>query len=435
MINFDSDTIDYVVDAYPAVNNVAWPEFIGMVTAYRISLQKTNPQRLLIKIPNTPEGAAFLLASSRIPVETIIVADYHHEELIDKIIVQYEVSHYFRIEDGTIKCIRSQEIAAPACDQPYLCLLTSGTTGMPKCVKHTWKSLISRIKIDPKFKRCKWFIGYPITHFAGMQVMLQCLANRGSLVVPPSYEPAKCLQLIGEHNPEYVNCTPTLMRQLFMSNATFDWKTCALKRITMGGEIVDQSIINLIKSHVPQVRITHIYASTELGSLITVTDEKEGFPIELVDNKTLMIKGTELWAKPTESAMVQYLKTDSLKRDEWIPTKDIVEVKGDRVLFQGRQDDIINVGGFKVLPSTVEQVIREIAGVTEVAVFGQANPIVGHIIKAKVQAAPEVDQKALKKEIIRKCKEHLPDYMVPGMIQFVDKLAMTSTHKILRRES
>lgn len=434
MLYFDFDSIDSAKDNFPAVNEVSWPEFIQKVNQFKKILLDQNPKRLLVKIPNTPDGAALLLTTNFIPVETIVVADYHHEELIEKIFNQYDVSHSLRIEDGMLICSASQKVNEVQLDQPYLCLLTSGTTGMPKCVKHTWKSLISRIKIDPKFKGCKWFIGYPITHFAGLQVMLQCLSNRGSLIVPPSYEPSKCISLIAEHQPEYVNCTPTLMRQLFMSNVKFDWGSSPIKRITMGGEIVEQSIINLIKNHMPNARITHIYASTELGPLITVTDEKEGFPISLIDNQFLMIKDHELWVKPSESAMLQYLKSDVLKKDEWIPTKDIVDIKGDRVIFQGRTDDIINVGGFKVLPSTVEQIIREIPGVKEVVVFGQSNPIVGHLVKAKVQADIGQDQKLLKKEIIKKCKEHLPDYMVPGIVQFVDALTVTQTHKLLRRE-
>lgn len=431
---FERNSIDPTQDGYPAVNDTFWPKFIEMINEYREVLEMQKPQRLLVRIPNTPEGAAVLLASSYIPVETIIVADYHHDDLVEKIVIQYEVSHQMQLKNGALICTSSRSSNAVISDQPYLCLLTSGTTGMPKCVKHTWKSLISRIKLDSKFKRCKWFLGYPITHFAGLQVMLQCLSNRGSLIIPPSYAPATCLPLIAEHKPEYINCTPTLVRQLFMSASDFDWKNCPVKRFTMGGEIVEQSIIDLIKQHIPGAKITHIYASTELGAILTIPDEKEGFPLELVDNSHLKIMNDELWVKPSESAMVQYLQADKLKQDEWIATKDIVEVTDSRVLFKGRTDDIINVGGFKVLPSTVEQVIRKLPAVQEAVVMGQSNPIVGNIVKAKIQSILGADHKMLKKEIIRICKESLPEYMVPGIIQFVDEISVTKTHKLLRRE-
>lgn len=416
-----------------SINDLSWSDFIDKVRHYAQILKLASPQRLLLKIPNTSSGVALLLASAVVNCETIILPDYQTDEMAQTLIKEYQISHYFSLLGDELQCKESQSINQSPLDQPYLCLLTSGTTGVPKCVKHSWTTLISRIKIDSRYKDNSWFLGYPVTHFAGLQVVLQSLSNFGSLVIPEVYEPAHCIALMAQYKPTYLNCTPTFMRQMLLSASGFDWSCCGIKRITFGGEVVDQTIIDLVKKSIPNVGITHIYASTELGSLITVNDEKEGFPVSLIDAVNLKVVEDELFVKPSKSAMLRYLNSEQLIKDQWVATNDLIEIKGDRALFRGRKDDLINIGGYKVRPAIVEQVIRGIAGVQEVVVIGQKNPIMGSILTAKVQADPAHDEKTLKKSIITTCKQHLPGYMVPRMVSFVDALAMTNTRKLIRR--
>lgn len=164
-----------------------------------------------------------------------------------------------------------------------------------------------------------------------------------------------------------------------------------------------------------------------------MNDEKEGFPAELIDGLKFKLEDEELYVKPSSSSMLQYLNKKKLDPDAWIPTKDIIEIKEDRALFKGRTDDLVNIGGYKVRPATVEKYIREIEGVKEVVVIGQKNPIMGNILVAKVQIDAVEDGKSLKKKIISICKQKLPEYMVPRLVQFVDALAMTQTRKLIRR--
>ena len=57
----------------------------------------------------------------------------------------------------------------------------------------------------------------------------------------------------------------------------------------------------------PEARIIHIYASTELGASITVRDGREGFPAELLDGEWLKLEGGELWVRRSPRAMLGYL--------------------------------------------------------------------------------------------------------------------------------
>ena len=212
--------------------------------------------------------------------------------------------------------------------------------------------------------------------------------------------------------------------------------------ITLGGEIVDQTLINSLKKTFPSAKIIHIYASTEMGARIEVKDEREGFPLSLVDNQDIRIHEGELQLRPSNRSMLSYLglaNTGSQSgvfhlrsEGDWIATGDLVEVKGDRVLFMGRRDLLINVGGFKVNPAPVEAEIRMVSGVHEVLVSGHKNPISGNIVKATIVATQGADLEKTRVSVLKHCKERLPYYSVPRVFEFVDSFVLTSSSKIRR---
>ena len=69
-----------------------------------------------------------------------------------------------------------------------------------------------------------------------------------------------------------------MWRQLLLFAPKEQLSRCALKQITMGGEAVTQDLLDNLKQTFPTTRIVHIYASTELGRILSVTDGRAGFP-------------------------------------------------------------------------------------------------------------------------------------------------------------
>ena len=72
--------------------------------------------------------------------------------------------------------------------------------------------------------------------------------------------------------------TPTFWRQLLLFAPDDELSACRLEQITMGGEAVTQGLLDQLSGLFPQTRLVHIYASTELGRLFSVTDKRAGFP-------------------------------------------------------------------------------------------------------------------------------------------------------------
>ncbi|PFI05379.1 AMP-binding enzyme, partial [Bacillus cereus] len=86
------------------------------------------------------------------------------------------------------------------------------------------------------------------------------------------------------------------------------------------------------------------------------------------------------------STMIGYINAPSpFTKDGWLMTGDMVEVDGDYIKILGRKSLIINIGGEKVFPAEVENVIQLMDRVEEVAVVGEKNAITGQMVKAVVK--------------------------------------------------
>lgn len=99
--------------------------------------------------------------------------------------------------------------------------------------------------------------------------------------------------------------------------------------------------------------------------------------------------------------------------------------------FVARKDDIIKSRGEKVSPKEVENVLYKIDGVHEAAVIGVADPLLGQAIKAFIV---KNNSSLTETDVLRFCRNHLEDFMIPKYVQFVDELPKTSSGKIKKTE-
>ena len=87
------------------------------------------------------------------------------------------------------------------------------------------------------------------------------------------------------------------------------------------------------------------------------------------------------------------------------------------------------VSGFNVYPSEVEDVIKEVDGVQDVAVIGVDDPVTGEAVVAYVRA-PGVSPVTLVDVVRARCEQRLARFKVPSRIEVVDELPTTSTGKV-----
>ena len=209
------------------------------------------------------------------------------------------------------------------------------------------------------------------------------------------------------------------------------------KQITLGGEPADQSVLNALKSAFPDARIAHIYASTEAGVGFSVTDGLVGFPQQYLKNG---VAGNQLRISECGTLLVRpdkYAPTvggaSLVREDGFIDSGDLVEIRGERILFLGRDSGAINVGGNKVIPEEIEAVIREVEGVGEVLVKPKGSGLMGQLVTAEIQPmSPDADKASLKEKIMAHCRGRLEKYKVPAFIKFVAEIEHNPTGKISR---
>jgi acyl-CoA synthetase (AMP-forming)/AMP-acid ligase II len=320
-------------------------------------------------------------------------------------------------------------------------ILTSGTTGKPKAVRHSWRSLSRPVRRLEDSVAPRWLQSYRPNLYAGLQVLLQCFVNHGVLYVPnEEWGPSEIAKFIAENKIEYISATPSYWRRLLLFSAPASLKAMRPLQITLGGEVVDQTILDSLKQHFPEARIAHIYATTELGRCFSVTDALQGFPRKFLDAPSadgveMRIQDNELLVR-SPNAMTGYDSVSCQTKSEggWIATGDLVSMIEDRVVFAGRTTDIINVGGNKVHPVEVERVIRAVPGVSDVRVFGRRSSISGQLVTCEVVSDRTRTDAQLLTAVQRTCSATLAAYQRPRLIKIVDGIELSAAQKIVRRE-
>ena len=131
--------------------------------------------------------------------------------------------------------------------------------------------------------------------------------------------------------------------------------------------------------------------------------------------------------------MLGYLNAPSpFTEDGWFKTGDAVEVNGEYIKILGRESEIINVGGEKVYPQEVENVILEMDNVAEVTVYGEKNPIIGNIVSARVRLQKEVEKKKFIFRLKNYCSEKMQHYKIPIKVIIIDEDQYSNRYKKIR---
>lgn len=335
--------------------------------------------------------------------------------------------------DGECTQVGSSEKKAidPEMTETRWLLATSGTTGTPKIISHSLNSLTRTTSRNiTKGTNYIWGLLYDPCRFAGLQVVLQSLLGGSRLAVPQTNTFEDQVKALLEHQINALSATPSLWRKMLMDGRV---RSLSLKQITIGGEIADQQLLDVLRSGYPEVRIVHIYASTEAGTGFAVQDGKAGFPSVWLNDSaspiSLRINGDDhLLIKPPELPLGEEIR-GRLDSDGYLDTQDIVQKSGERVYFLGRASGAINVGGNKVHPEEVEKCIRQVSGVGDARVFAKSNSMMGQLVAAEVVIIDGFDQQALRQQIQVHCRSRLEPWQRPAFVVIVDSLRETAAGK------
>jgi acyl-coenzyme A synthetase/AMP-(fatty) acid ligase len=323
-------------------------------------------------------------------------------------------------------------------------MLTSGTSGVPKIVRHTLESLTGAIIADGPARGAPavWATFYDIRRYGGLQIFLRAIIGGGSMVLSEPGEPiADHVARLKARGVTHISGTPSHWRKLLMSGAASKFDP---RYVRLSGEIADQAVLDGLRRALPKASIGHAYASTEAGVGFAVNDGLEGFPAEMVglsrDGVDMKVEDGSLRirSRRTADAYVGRSAVALTDGEGFVDTGDMVDLRDGRYRFVGRRGGIINVGGLKVHPEEIEAVINRHAEVRMSRAKSRRSPITGAIVVADVVLSDgdgSVRSDAVRDKILADCKATLPPHKVPAVIRFVPSLDLTAAGKLARDDA
>ena len=314
-------------------------------------------------------------------------------------------------------------------EHPGLVLFSSGSTGASKASLHDITFLLEKFKLRRHRLNAITFLLYD--HIGGFNTLLYILSNGGKIVTTKNRDPANILKLIEENEVELLPTSPTFLNLLIISEEYKNFDLSCLKVITYGTEPMPEVTLDRLNKIFPNVKFTQTYGLSEVGILRSKSKSSNSLWVKIggEDYKTRVVNGLlEIKAK---ASMLGYLNAESpFTKDGWFKTGDKVEVDGEYIRILGRESEIINVGGEKVYPQEVENVILKIPNVKDVSVYKEDNQIMGNIVCANVILNPTSENKnQMEKHIKSYCLNHLEPYKVPIKINLVKNQIHTSRYK------
>jgi O-succinylbenzoic acid--CoA ligase len=307
----------------------------------------------------------------------------------------------------------------PVEDGDALVIATSGSTGEPKGVIHTHDTIAASARatsgalaVDPATDR--WLCCLPLSHVAGLSVVLRALATGTPLEVLPAFDADTVMAAAKERGATLTTLVPTALARI---------DPLAFRRIVVGGAAPPKVLP-------PNAVVS--YGLTETGSAIAYDGRAlEGGEIRVVDGEVhlrgpMLLRAYRGGGHPVEGF-------DPKDADGWFATNDAGELDADgRLVVHGRRGELIITGGENVWPTSVERVLDLHPGVVEVAVLGRDDPEWGQVVVAIAVPTDPTDPPTLD-ELRDHVKRELPAFCAPRVLELTDQLPRTLLGKVDRQ--
>lgn len=333
-----------------------------------------------------------------------------------------EVQYY--IDGGRVTHTKNEMPSHPilrqlvAQKEPGLVLFSSGTTGEPKAAVHSLVPLLEKYRKGGKAFRSVAFLLFD--HIGGFNTVMYSLAAGGMLATVRSRTPEEIAALIQKYRLELLPTSPSFINMLLFSRIHEKYDLSSLKIISYGTEPMPLATLQAIHAVLPDVRLKQTYGLSEVGIIRTKSEADDSLWLKVGGDDEHQIKIVDgiLYIK-SKMSMLGYLNAPSpFDADGWMNTRDRVEQKGEYIRILGRESELINVGGEKVFPEEVENVLLQVPGVQDAVASGEKNPILGTIVTCRIAVAEGTDTAALRKAIQKHCLENLEKFKRPVKITF-----------------
>ena len=356
--------------------------------------------------------------------------------------------------------------AAPPCTDPQHTprgpmLYTSGTTGRPKGIRRNAATPEQVARTVEKSRLCygiepgmRALLNAPMYHSApnAYAVAVTQIEN-STLLLEQRFDAERTLQLIQQHRLTHAYLVPTLyVRLLRLPDAVKRrYDVSSIRHVSSTGSPCPPEVKRAMIDWWGPV-FNEAYGSSELGYMSYVTSAEAlakpgtaGRALPGVELKILDEQGHELpageagliYARQPGLVDFSYQGNDAarhaMERDGFLTMADVGYIDRDGYLFiVDRSADMVISGGVNIYPAEIEQVLIEMPGVLDCAVFGIPHDEFGEALAAAVQPR---DGAVLQGDAVQHfLRERIAGYKVPAVVTFHDALPREDTGKIFKRK-
>jgi len=336
---------------------------------------------------------------------------------------------------------------------------SSGTTGVPKGVMLTHRNLVGNMAqlahpaMDFMGREEVTVCVLPMFHIFAMNVtMSNILWNGGKMITVPMFEPNMFLKTLLDYRPTFLHIAPPLVGFLATHPAVTEEHLASLHTIFVGAAPAGTALIDLFHKRAPKVRFREGFGMTEMAPAVTFTrgtgEDSKGSTGQLLPNMKMKVvdlgTGELLGAGETgelcftgPQTMPGYFKnakaTAETVVDGWLHTGDIgyYDQEG-YVYLVDRKKELIKVKGLQVAPAELENLIRSLPGVLDVAVIGVPDERAGELPRAYVVKADQnIQSEDIEGPVAKALSKHKH---LAGGVEFVKEIPKSAAGKILRKD-
>tara|TARA_B100000787_G_scaffold170192_1_gene164720 strand:+ start:377 stop:1720 length:1344 start_codon:yes stop_codon:yes gene_type:complete len=426
-------------------------------TSYTYKQLFNNIERIkkdVIKDKIDPGEVISILSDCSFNVISLLLALYQNKNIIVPIVTKIENEVNDRVKESfTSKSISLNKneftINSHAIDNPHqmiktlqntnssgLILFSSGSTGKPKAMIHNFDNLVNHYQ-NKKERSINMILFLMFDHIGGLNTLLKILSIGATIIIPENRNADDICKLIQDYKIKALPSSPTFLNLILMNNSYDKYDLNSLRMITYGTETMPESLLKRLKIVFPKVKFLQTFGTSETG-IANTSSKSSNSTFMKIDDPELQYKivDNELWLK-SKTQIIGYLNSsmNSFTNDGWFKTGDLVETTDDGYIkIIGRNKEIINVGGEKVLPNEVESMIFLIPEIEDVMVYGKENIITGQTVVCDVVLKEEIKSKEIKIIIRKHCKDKLASYKIPTKVNIVEKTNFGNRFKKIRRK-